>query len=74
MERGAEVPPPARPPPLTVALLARRPQAAVQAGSPAQAAGRDLAGGLVPLPQDVQAAQRAAPRRRHGRAWPRCRP
>lgn len=46
-----------KPLPLTVALLARRPQAAVEAGGPAQAAGRDLAGWLLSLPQDVQVAE-----------------
>lgn len=34
----------------SVGLLARRPQPAVEAGGPAQAAGRDLARGLLPLP------------------------
>lgn len=47
---------------LTVGLLARRPQPAVEAGGPAQAAGRDLACGLLPLPQDVQVAERGARR------------
>lgn len=58
---------------LTVALLARRPQPTVKAGGPTQAAGRDLARGLLPLPQDVQAAEGGTRHRPQGQSGPRLR-
>lgn len=56
----AELPEGRAVPPLTVRLLARGPQPAVEAGGPTQAAGRDLARGLLPLPQDVQVTEGCA--------------